>query len=349
MKIAFYAPYDFRAVGGAERFVLFFSHALALAGCEVSVFGRHLPKIEGVHCVDAFSGGFSQTFDVCFSQAIYGFGGLPKAGLYIHRYNGTSFGNMIARPYLFFHPRFWWWLYSELNSGKGKDGYIFVSKSAQDEMRMLGHRSCRNSIILPGGGGWEKERFSADKASNSSRHTEPLRLLFCGRIDDKVKRFSLIKNAFLQARQKFPQISLYVLGGEALKSRNDGIHYLGTLSDSDMLPILHSCQVQINASFYEGFSLALSEGIFKAGLITLATPVGGNLECLRHGQTGFFFASEHALAFHIMTLADDQPLREKMLKNVSQMAIRSWEEVCQEALKFASSLSNSLLLSTDKQ
>jgi glycosyltransferase involved in cell wall biosynthesis len=257
MKIAFYAPYDFRAVGGAERFVLFFCRSLALAGCEVSLFGGHVPELEGVRCFDAFSGGFSGKFDICFTQAIYGFGGLPEADIYVHRYNGTTWGNLLARPHLFLHPRFWWWLFSELRSARDKHGYIFVSKCAEREMKMLGCRG--KAIILPGGGGWEKDRFSGTKDN------EALRLLFCGRSHDKVKRFDLIRTAFLQARAKMPEISLYVAGGQASQKSSDGIHYMGSLSDAEMKPLLQSCHVQINASFYEGFSLSLSEGIFQGG------------------------------------------------------------------------------------
>ena len=328
-KIIIVAPYHLNRVGGVERFILSFAQASINIGLSCTIynpFGFKSNALNIIHEID------NSVYDLCLSHAIYGLGVMPKAHRRLHTFHGTILGNLYQRPWLWMHPKFLQWLAMESASRREKEGVIGVSDWAIREISRMGYKGPIAQI--PSGGGFESQRIEKPRSSNKENE---LLCLFCGRSSDKVKRFSLIREGIRLVREKNENIRLLVLGGSPAKSE-PGIEYLGDQPYHQVLKLMKTADVQINASYYEGYSLSLSEGIFQAGLITLATPVGGNLNTLVHGKTGFFFQSARELATYLLSLSRSSELRSTLFKNiVDEMPIISWEQVAQRTLDFACS------------
>jgi|GEM_PF-999857 glycosyltransferase involved in cell wall biosynthesis len=331
MHVVLIAPYQLNRTGGVERYILSFARALS-EHADVTLYTDTLLDEESisVHPLDAILKD-QNTYDLCLTHAIYGSSPLPKAEIFLHTFHGTILGNLLMRPWLWIHPRFWNWLLLERRSLEGKDGIIGVSSWACREIRWMGYRGPLR--LISSGGGLEKERVS------SYYSKKQLKLIFCGRTSDKVKRFSWILKGFRLAREKVQNIELLVLGPRGCFPEEEGVRYLGDVSAYKVAEELSHAHVQINSSYYEGSSLALAEGIFQGGLITLATRRGGNLEMIEEGKTGFFFESPVELAIYIVRLAKDRALRTKMLENVNGKGWKwSWEKVVDEVLDFSSKI-----------
>ena len=329
-KIIIVAPYQLDKVGGVERFILSFAQAaqnISKACVIYNPFKFHSDSLNVIHELD------NTQYDLCISHAIYGLGVMPRAHRRIHTFHGTILGNLFQRPWLWIHPKFLQWLAMESASKREKEGVIGVSDWAVREIHRMGYRGPIDQI--PSGGGFESQRLSEPRKSSKAQE---LLCLFCGRSSDKVKRFALIREGIRLVRQKNENIRLLVAGGTSAKSE-PGIEYLGDKPYYEVLELMKKVQVQINASYYEGYSLSLSEGIFQAGLITLATPVGGNLNTLVHGKTGFFFRSPRELATYLSSLSRNSELKDALFNNIfKEMPILSWEQVAKRTLDFGFSL-----------
>ena len=329
-KVIIVAPYRLNRVGGVERFILSFAEAAQNIGTSCVIYnplGFVSKSLNVIHEID------DNEYDLCLSHAIYGLGAMPKAYRRVHTFHGTILGNLYQRPWLWIHPKFLQWLAMESASRRGKDGVIGVSDWAIREIHRMGYRGPVSRI--PSGGGFEAQRIKRPKSSGNESE---LLCLFCGRSSDKVKRFNLIREGIRLVREKNKNIRLLVLGGSLAKSE-PGIEYLGDRPYSEVLNLMRKAQVQINASYYEGYSLSLSEGIYQAGLITLATPVGGNLNTVLHGKTGFFFQSARELATYLLSLSRSSELRETLFTNIfEEMPIASWEKVAKLTFDFAFSV-----------
>jgi glycosyltransferase involved in cell wall biosynthesis len=329
MRIAIVAPYDLAVIGGVERYILSFAKAICPEH-EVVLFTDSKPALDGVE-VSPLSSISASVFDLCLTHAIYGSSGLPKAHTYLHTFHGTILGNLRVRPWLLVHPRFLRWFWLEMQSIKAKHGIIGVSQRACQEIRSMGYGGAL--IRVPSGGGFQGEEFKGSKLD------EGLKLLYCGRTSDKVKRFSMIEKGFRLAHFRNPKMELTVLGGSK-RPEKDGMIFKGERPYELGLKQVREAHLQINASYYEGSSLALAEGIFQGGLPTLATRTGGNLDMVEEGKTGFFFDSASELSVYLLRFSQDLSLRKSMYKNLlSQSLIPSWNEVGSKVVEFAESLS----------
>ncbi|MCJ8346300.1 glycosyltransferase, partial [bacterium] len=162
--------------------------------------------------------------------------------------------------------------------------------------------------------------------------------IFCGRFSDKVKRFPTILEALRIARKSNPEIHLYVMGGD-LALQEEGVVNLGALPWLEVREIYKKYSFQINASFYEGCSLSMAEGVFLGNTINLASPVGGNLNQLIADQTGFYFKDAQDLAQYMIELSDNQDKFERMQNEINaSKLIPSWEEVVSRTFKLYDSL-----------
>jgi len=328
MRIALVAPYNLEAVGGVERYILSFAKA-SQQDHEVTIFTDSKPVLDDVQVLP-LAAVDSMDFDLCLTHAIYGSEDLPRARRYVHTFHGTILGNLRVRPWLWIHPRFLQWLRLEFNSLKGKHGTVGVSQRACDEIRCMGYNG--PLLKLPSGGGFEGQEWEGAKDSGV------LKCLYAGRISDKVKRFSMIEKGFRLARSRDPHLELCVLGGSK-GNHQEGVTFMGEQPYEVGLQKVRESHLQMNASYYEGSSLALSEGIFQGGLLTLATRTGGNIDMLSEGKTGFFFHSAAELSVHLLRMRKDHSRRESMQKDLkNQSLVPSWNEVSRQVVEFAQSL-----------
>jgi glycosyltransferase involved in cell wall biosynthesis len=86
------------------------------------------------------------------------------------------------------------------------------------------------------------------------------------------------------------------------------VHFLG--KRSDVVDILHSCDIGVLASHEEGFSNAILEGM-AVGLPMVVTDVGGNAEAVIHKKSGLVVPSRSPkdMAIALQCLLDEKSLR----------------------------------------
>jgi glycosyltransferase involved in cell wall biosynthesis len=214
------------------------------------------------------------------------------------------------------HPRFWYWFYQEYYCARRSSQAFCVSEWAAKEASMLG---AKTPVVLPGAGGFEKDRC------NGFSQDGPLSFLFCGRVEDKVKRVPWILEAFRKARKLHPEIVLHIAGSK--KINEPGVICHGDLKRDEIKKLLKSVHVQLNASYYEGYSLSLAEGQYQGALATLATPVGGNLMQVKPGENGFFFHNAEELSSLLCLFASDPELVMRLRQNTfDHCEVLSWEQ-----------------------
>ena len=333
MNIAMVAPYDLNQTGGVEKYVLSFCEMAArntkLVLFTDTVFESGNYQIRSLVSVKTDP----QVYDICITHAIHGYSFLPRARRYMHIFHGTILGNLYARPWLVIHPSFLKWLLMEKRSMSQKNGIIGVSHQACDEIKRMGFQGQLRRI--PSGGGSESHRYEDGLKS------ETLTIVFCGRTRDKVKRFQWILEGFILARKKYPEIELRVLGPGCEGIAIQGVHFLGKLEAHEVHKEFSKAHIQLNASYYEGSSLALAEGVLLGGLVSLVTPVGGNQDIIEHGSTGYFFKTPHELASYLCKLAENQKLLKNLLANVQRQKFQwTWEKVVSDVLDFGLDLLN---------
>ena len=155
-----------------------------------------------------------------------------------------------------------------------------------------------------------------------------LRLLFAGRITEiKGTHTALEALALLRsARPGVGHVRLTILGDAthtAYLSRLQGlVEKLGLGSDVDFRPpvpedmlfqLFQNHDIYVFPSLYEPFSLTLLHAL-AAGIPTVASRVGGNVEVIRERQTGLLFEKSNAadLARGVSLLAADPALRSRV-------------------------------------
>jgi len=84
---------------------------------------------------------------------------------------------------------------------------------------------------------------------------------------------------------------------------------------NDINEIVQSCDIAIHASNCEAFSLSILEYL-SAGLPTLAPKVGGNIEAIKHGVTGFLYTQRNLFEVvdRILYLLENKELKEQIGK-----------------------------------
>lgn len=168
--------------------------------------------------------------------------------------------------------------------------------------------------------------------------TEPLRLLFAGRIVD-LKGPDLCVAALRPLRAKLGRsipIELTIVGDgqdqaykarldEAIAADNSGaeIKILPPVAEADLSTLWSQHDIYLFPSRYEPFSLTLIMAM-AAGIPTVASDAGGNTEIVFPGRTGMVFRNGDAddLATQIATLVRDPELRRTLSRRARTLASR---------------------------
>lgn len=87
-----------------------------------------------------------------------------------------------------------------------------------------------------------------------------------------------------------------------------GVEVSGWLPHADLMEAMSKLDIYMQASRWEGLSVAVMEAM-AAGLPVVATDVVGNRDLVQHGRTGWLAASEDGLVTGVRRLADDRALR----------------------------------------
>ena len=163
-------------------------------------------------------------------------------------------------------------------------------------------------------------------------------VVFTGRLVT-LKRIDQLIAAWVAVRPRCPEATLLIIGvgpeeaalkqaasNSGLDSEN-GIRFLGEIQD--VAPYLQAADLFVLPSSREGLSVSLLEAM-GCGLATVATDVGGNVDLVRHQQTGWLVPGNGdadfpaRLAAAMCQLLEDEPLRDRLGKAGSRQVVQSY-------------------------
>lgn len=159
-------------------------------------------------------------------------------------------------------------------------------------------------------------------------------ILFVGRLEDGVKRISVIINAFINLVFDYDDVDLLIVGtgpdenylkkiaGEYLGTR---VQFLGWISAVEKLrPLYNIAECLLLPSLREGFPTVIAEAM-SCGTPVLATKVGGIQEMVIHEKTGWLIdpGDDTALSERLSFILSNPIITDSMRKQVRKMAEES--------------------------
>ena len=156
-------------------------------------------------------------------------------------------------------------------------------------------------------------------------------VLFVGRLDDRIKRISLLIRAFAAVAAQFDDVDLLIAGdgddrGDlsalALKLCGERCHFLGWVSgDTKKAALYSAAEFLVLPSVREGFPTVVAESM-ACGLPVLATDVGGVSEMVRDDDSGYLLRGdiEVTVKQRMAEVLRNAPLRERLSQGARRMA-----------------------------
>lgn len=215
--------------------------------------------------------------------------------------------------------------------------------------------------------------FVINNSSLTEKSREDRRLLFVGRVSPE-KGIHVLLEAFLKVAEHYPHIWLDIVGPKRqlpleylvglsdddkvaelerfYRGRNrqfyfsylekqiparlaNNVIFTGHVPHSDVINYYRNANLLINPSLSEAFGMSLVEAMaFEVPVI--CTRVGGMVEIVEEGKTGFLIDRDDAsaLAEKVLLLLTDNDLRTKMGKAARQRAMEtfSWKRIAERLL-----------------
>ncbi|OJU53250.1 MAG: glycosyl transferase family 1 [Bacteroidales bacterium 45-6] len=150
------------------------------------------------------------------------------------------------------------------------------------------------------------------------------------------KNFHGLIKAFLEASSHLDDIKLYIVGGADIDSfkkidygidskRNNSIHFLGRVDDTELLQLYQNAIAFIFPSFYEGFGIPPLEAQ-ACGCPVVASNQASMPEILGESVLYFDPFSENELANLLVKVAKDEKLRSELrTMGIANISNYSWE------------------------
>ena len=127
--------------------------------------------------------------------------------------------------------------------------------------------------------------------------------------------------AFEAVQKKYPDASLTLLGGGPLKSELEqfvidhhlqNVTFVGQVPNTDIYRYLDDADIMVSSSRFDNMPVSVLEG-FKAGLLVIASKVGGVPYMIEDGKNGLLFDSDN-----------DAQMAEKMIAAVEHPEAARW-------------------------
>ena len=144
--------------------------------------------------------------------------------------------------------------------------------------------------------------------------------------------------AFGIVQEKYPDAILTLLGDGPLKSeleryvvdhRLQNVTFVGQVPNTEIYHYLDEADIMVSSSRFDNMPVSVLEG-FKAGLLVIASNVGGIPYMIEDGKNGFLFESDNApeMADKMMA-AVDYPEQSLEMINKAHLCLKqyTWEEV----------------------
>lgn len=143
-----------------------------------------------------------------------------------------------------------------------------------------------------------------------------------------------------------PGTSLLVVGDGPTRGRLEHLmpnaHFVGFKQGRDLAQAYAALDVFVHTGLHETFGQTLQEAM-ASGLPVVAPAVGGPLDIVKPGVTGYLFDphQEGSLRQSVGTLVGDPALRERMGDSARRkMEARGWAAVCDELLEYYGAVIN---------
>ena len=188
---------------------------------------------------------------------------------------------------------------------------ITLSPSSKQEMLEIGFRDELVEVIPPG----VDRRYTP----GGTRSSTPL-VVGVGRLVP-VKRHDRLIRAVVAARRSAPELHLLLVGTgpdridlEALVHELDASAYVsfaGRVSDEELVNIYRSAWAVASTSVREGWGMTLTEAA-ACGTPSVATRIPGHVDAIADGQSGLLADDEDQIASHLVRIATDSGLRDRL-------------------------------------
>ena len=125
-------------------------------------------------------------------------------------------------------------------------------------------------------------------------------VLLSARMWEPIYGVVLLVKAFVQTAQQLPNLRLIILGDGSQRTLIHGllaeagleerVHFAGMVANASLPDYYRSADLYISASHSDGSSVSLLEAM-ACGLPSVVSNIPGNMEWVKHGETGWSFAN----------------------------------------------------------
>lgn len=148
--------------------------------------------------------------------------------------------------------------------------------------------------------------------------------------------------AFQAVQEKYPDASLTLLGNGPLKSELEqfvtdnhlqNVTFVGQVPNTEIYRYLDAADIMVSSSRFDNMPVSVLEG-FKAGLLVIASKVGGVPYMIEDGQNGLLFESNNdsQMADRMIEAVDNPDATRRMMANAHHcLDVYKWEN-CREKL-----------------
>ena len=209
---------------------------------------------------------------------------------------------------------------------------ITLSPTSKAEMLEIGFRDDKVEVVPPG--------IAAHFTPGGTRTTHPS-VVACGRLQP-VKRFDRLIRAVVKAHDEVPDLTLTIVGTGALREELDAlvgeldaadyVTFAGRVSDEELVELYRSAWTVASSSVREGWGMTLTEAA-ACGTPAVATRIPGHIDAVAEGRSGLLADDVDGLAAHLVAVANDRGLRERLSAGaLAHAATLSWNQTATRIL-----------------
>jgi glycosyltransferase involved in cell wall biosynthesis len=209
---------------------------------------------------------------------------------------------------------------------------ITLSPSSKAEMVELGFRPERIDVVPPG--------VDPMYTPGGERSAPPM-ILHVGRLVP-VKRIDRLIRAAVVAREAAPDLTMVIAGNGPLRHEleeliaglgaTEWISMVGRVSDEEKLDLYRRAWVVASSSVREGWNMTLTEA-GACGTPVVATRIPGQVDAVAEGRSGLLADDDAELARHLVAVATDPELRDRLAAGAVEHARQfTWEATARSIL-----------------
>jgi glycosyltransferase involved in cell wall biosynthesis len=178
------------------------------------------------------------------------------------------------------------------------DALVCDCQAVKERAQALGMPSER-IVVFPWGVDLSHFNPQGNAETRQKLGWSPDFVLLSARMWEPIYGVDLLIKAFIQAAQQFPNLRLIILGDGSQRTLihdlladtglEGRVHFAGMIASASLPDYYRSADLYISASHSDGSSVSLLEAM-ACGLPSLVSNIPGNMEWVKHGETGWFFA-----------------------------------------------------------